>query len=485
LFPFQVELINIDRDSVAGSQGDGTFVIITTPNEGLAAPSTDWDGPLTNFFNDNAGCTVQGNNTPGQDSTDCYRYEEFDDVILALGASAWQEVGFDLDLSVTDFQFRAIVAADLANAAVNTPPTGNFEQASYSGTVPNNVTVRVLASDGVAPGAIQSINFDLDDNGTFEFVGTLGGPATARFADAQFACTPARVPGPTVIDAEITDNQNASIVVSADLTCAFPPADLTIDTQAPTSATAGSSYDVTITVQNVSFGPVSVADIQYNGAPQGATGFVLAGCTNALCTDGGVATRTINVTAGGAGTQTTHTGTVNYTGPGSPESDVATTDNVSQPNILLAWFDAGGAPITSAQVGDVVTLQICSTGPQRADMSTFSGIVGGFSALAAPVVASNVSDLATVTEGLGGCADVAATDRLDQPTVFVEADQDINLVNVTNSGQGIGVQGFFEVDLTLDAAGPLNVTLTNVEMSDFTFGTIPPSFTIPTLTVLP
>jgi len=103
LFPFETKVL----ESSPRTSGGGGIMVVELPNVGRVAPSTDWDGAPHNFFND-VGCPMG--------ARDCYRYETFGDPLPAGATSAASRVGFDVESTVSQFRFRAILAADLANA---------------------------------------------------------------------------------------------------------------------------------------------------------------------------------------------------------------------------------------------------------------------------------------------------------------------------------------------------------------------------------
>lgn len=88
-----------------GVQSDGTTVVVELPNQGRVAPSVDWDGEPHSFFND-VGCPA--------DSNDCFRFEPFGDV-LGGATSEFRTIGFDAEPTVSQFRARILVGADLAD----------------------------------------------------------------------------------------------------------------------------------------------------------------------------------------------------------------------------------------------------------------------------------------------------------------------------------------------------------------------------------
>ncbi len=98
-FPFELSVIT----NSGGVSSGGNEVLVTTPSDGAATVSNDWDGEPHSFFNDR-GC--------GATSTDCFRYEPYG-VIGAGAASAPRRVGFFVDPTVRELRIKLLVAADL------------------------------------------------------------------------------------------------------------------------------------------------------------------------------------------------------------------------------------------------------------------------------------------------------------------------------------------------------------------------------------
>ena len=97
LIPFEVAVLS------TGGPENSTVELVDL---GLLRPSTDWDVPPHDFFN-GAACG------PGTDD-DCVRSEEF--LAIAGGTtSEFRRIGFVHDPGVTQFRFRALLAADLVD----------------------------------------------------------------------------------------------------------------------------------------------------------------------------------------------------------------------------------------------------------------------------------------------------------------------------------------------------------------------------------
>lgn len=96
LIPFQLTLL-----TTAG----GRTVEIPAGDRVTASPS--WDGEPHDFFS-GLSCAV--------DPDDCFRWEPFTAPLRAGTTSEVRTVGFDIDLSVTSFRSRVLVAADVVDS---------------------------------------------------------------------------------------------------------------------------------------------------------------------------------------------------------------------------------------------------------------------------------------------------------------------------------------------------------------------------------
>ena len=107
-------------------------------------PSTDWDGVPHNFFND-ALCL--GLPAP---PADCFRYEPYG-ARLDAGGKAVRRVGFDVDPSVTTFTVYVVVAADVAERAIQTLALSRSSVAMTAGLggQPANEDVTVSSESGM------------------------------------------------------------------------------------------------------------------------------------------------------------------------------------------------------------------------------------------------------------------------------------------------------------------------------------------------
>lgn len=151
MFPFETPV----KTTTGGTTDSSNVVIVELPSHGEVMPSTDFNGDgatLTgapfNFFND-TGCPA-GENSAANAAADCFRYEAFSGPLGPSSSTAFQEIGFVIDPTVSQFRARMIVAADLESA---TPATA----ATLSGVVSSpvlgplaNVTVSVSGGAGTA-----------------------------------------------------------------------------------------------------------------------------------------------------------------------------------------------------------------------------------------------------------------------------------------------------------------------------------------------
>ena len=84
------------------------FQISNLQGGGSATPSTDWDRPPYNFFND-LGCASAGA------TSDCYRWEAYPAPLGPGATAAARTVGFDVSPTVQSFLVTLVLAADLQN----------------------------------------------------------------------------------------------------------------------------------------------------------------------------------------------------------------------------------------------------------------------------------------------------------------------------------------------------------------------------------
>jgi hypothetical protein len=198
LFPYDIAVAVTSGGSSTGGQGND--VIITLPSFGVVAPSTDWDGAPSNFFND-TGCPAGAN--------DCYRYEEYAGPITPGATTTAKTVGFDIDPTVGQFTARLILAADLQNSGppqvgiiagtVSSPQLGNL----------NGVTVTATAGVSTLPGTTAGA-------GAYSIANVPIGPASVAITGGLPAgCTN---PGPQ----STTVTNGATSTVNFSVTCPTP-----------------------------------------------------------------------------------------------------------------------------------------------------------------------------------------------------------------------------------------------------------------------
>lgn len=471
LFPFETVLINVDNEGVTGGQGDGTIVIVEAPNTGQVAPSVNWDGAPFNFFNDD-GCPV--------DANDCYRYEEFGGSILGGQTSAFQEVGFDLEATVNEFRFRGIIAADLEDATPNTPPTAAFVGEPYAGQVPNDVTVQLDGSDTDQGGGVALIEFDLDSDGVYE----VSVPQAGQTASAQAAFT-CSTSGSFPIVGRVIDNRGAETVANSSVDCAFPALNASVSIDAPASAQELTTQTIDVVVDNPGIGPVTGIAVEVTLDADGtlvdaggltAAGNVLTGTIAQL--DGGTSqTYSIQVQLEAAsGTPNTTTATIASGDDTDPADNSATAViEVTPPaNVFGVWTD-GTAAISSASVGDVIELQICSIGDTQAFQASLSGFSGQASV-------GGAVDLDTPVGGVGACAS-AGSDVVTELTPGQLVDP-FNFQSFSLSPTpGTGVQGIATISFTVTAAGELAPTLSVSTLQGFTLGALTPVVALPSIQI--
>lgn len=472
LFPFETSLININNQNVTGGGGDGTEVVVELPNQGLVAPSVDWDGAPHNFFNDSA-CLPSDN--------DCYRFETFGDPLAGGATSAYSTIGFDAEATVSQFRFRGIVAADLADATPNTPPVADVG-GPYTGEIPAAVALSAAASTD-PDGTIASYAWDLDNDGSFD---------DATGVSASFTCS---TPGTFPVAVRVTDNRSATADDASTVTCAFGPANVSITAVAQVagapvaSVVENTAFNWVVTVTNPGTAPVSgivvTSDIDDAATITGAgTGTVGAGNVVTFptfsLTGGASSTFTIAVTAeAAAASPSTNVATLASPDDTNPADNTASASvAVTAPaNVFGVWTNASNAAITSATVGSTVFLQICTT---VADTQAYQNFLTFPVALAS--VASGASDLNAVTTGAGACASTGTdvnTEFTGGPLVSPYNFQNFSL----SATPGTGAQGMGRIPFTLNAAGSLVVDITVTTLATFAGGTPTAVVSIPALTI--
>lgn len=196
---------------------------------------------------------------------------------------------------------------------------------------------------------------------------------------------------------------------------------------------------------------------------------------------------------GGSGTGSTATHTYGaagtYTVTLTVTDDMGATDTSSQSvtvqaaapsgNLIGQWVDAGGNAITSASVGQTVTLQICTT---ESAMNAFQGQLT-FDASATANGAG--SDLNSASSGVGACANAGGNDVMDQYTGAAAGATQVNILNFTISAtQGSGIQGLAAVSFNLTAAGTVQPQMPVIDVATaFDGSNLVMTPTLPALTV--
>jgi Carboxypeptidase regulatory-like domain len=170
MFPFETPV----KTTTGGTTDSSNVVIVELPSHGEVTPSSDFDGDgqtLTgapwNFFND-TGC-ADGENTTGNTTADCFRYEAYPAPLGPSSSSAYQVIGFVIDPTVAQFRARMIVAADLASAGPVSPSTLSGTVTSTSLGPLAGLTITVSGGAGTAT---------TDASGHYSIAGLNPGPKT-------------------------------------------------------------------------------------------------------------------------------------------------------------------------------------------------------------------------------------------------------------------------------------------------------------------
>ena len=122
-------------------------------------------------------------------------------------------------------------ATTLACLSANTDPTVSFSQALYVGTIGDGVPVSASASDPDPGDGITAIDFDLDDDGSYETIGTV----IDGSAQATFTCS---IAGTFDIGVQATDQNSGRGLAAAQVRCdepAAPSSDVSVSFPGPTS----------------------------------------------------------------------------------------------------------------------------------------------------------------------------------------------------------------------------------------------------------
>ena len=385
IFPFENVVTTTTGTVTQG--GETNDIIVETPNEGdvLTTDTADWVGPH-NFFNDD-GCPLGANLDGLQSDSDCYLYQPVlaagtgADRIDGLGSSEPIRVSFDPEVTVNQFRTRFIVAANLEDAVPNVDPTASFTFGSCEVGTP-------VDFDGSASsdsdGFLENYAWTWDDGSS---------DSGAGLATTQHTYTAA---GTYDVTLEVQDNRGGTDALTQQVTCTEPPPNASVSKvlQDPSGnpvsqVVEGQSYRYVITVAN-------------NGTISTVTGLVLE---DLLDSDIDPASVSVSVVGGTNPTFDLTGSTVTVPASGTmdiaPSSDVVITidftlltgivgggntlDNsadliatgndsdasddsaqvddipvVGQPNLLVRWVAQDNTPITSANVGETVRLQVCA-----------------------------------------------------------------------------------------------------------------------------
>jgi hypothetical protein len=433
LFPFEI-VVTQTPGSVSIDPANPNYVLVELPNQGLVAPSVDWDINPFNFFND-TGC--------GAGSNDCYRSEAFFDAagsspVLQGGATSQSRtVGFDHDPTVSQFRVRMILAGDLQDATPNTPPTANAG-GPYTSARGVPVTLNGSGTDP-DPGASLTFAWDFDADGQYD---------DATGANASFPCSTG---GVFTIGLRVTDNRGASATATAQVTCtdsgptanAGGPYNGVVGT--PITLSGSGTDDGAITAfawdldNDGQFDDSNLQNPSYTCSAAGAFIVRLQVTDNAVPPQTGVAQATVNCVAAAAGT------------------------------VRGRWVSSTGAPITSAASGATIFLEIDVQMAAGQNIDAFQGRVNF---PAAQITAFNAgADLncsgtgAVITNpGQATCPAGAPPanneDFLDQYTGNNSVAGELSFQNFSIAGNGTGIQGLARLRFTAGTAGAAAPTLT-------------------------
>ncbi|HSM05099.1 MAG TPA: PKD domain-containing protein [Longimicrobiales bacterium] len=213
---FQVTLTVTDDDGATDE--DQTSVTCAAANQ---APTADAGGPYSGPVTTSVAFNGTGSSDPeGGLLTYAWSVADGGEPTVLTGATPSYLCGSDattypVTLTVTDN--GGLTAEDgttvECTAPANSAPTVAFTLATYNGTTGADVTVTANASD--TDGSIAAIDFDLDDNGSYETAGSTG----SSTAQASFQCVDV---GTFDIGVRATDDDGAFGFGSAEVVCAAP-----------------------------------------------------------------------------------------------------------------------------------------------------------------------------------------------------------------------------------------------------------------------
>lgn len=230
-----------------GVSTSGNDVIIDLPNTGQVAPSSNFDGAPHNWFND-TGCPAGAN--------DCYRYEAYPVPVSAGATTSGQQIGFDIDPTVSNFSAKIIVAADLQNSGpaitrtvsgtVTSPQLGNLSSGS----------VTITGGFSQTPSA-----------GNYSIAGVGAGPRTVSYTP------PAGCSAPAPQSITVSSGSPDPIPVNFVVTCSAPTGTVTgaINFAAGTGSSPSLS-GVTVTVT-----PAAAGTSPVTGNPAAAGSYSIGG----------------------------------------------------------------------------------------------------------------------------------------------------------------------------------------------------------------
>ncbi|NOT08690.1 MAG: carboxypeptidase regulatory-like domain-containing protein [Gemmatimonadales bacterium] len=174
----------------------GNDIIIDLPNTGGVTPSPNFDVAAHNWFND-TGCPSGSN--------DCYRAEQYPVPLPAGATSAGQQIGFDIDPTVSNFSAKIIIAADLQNSGP-----------AITRTVSGTVTSPQL---GPLSGGTVSITGGFSTSpasGNYSIANVGAGPRTVSYTP------PAGCSAPASQNITISSGSPTPVVVNFTVTCTAP-----------------------------------------------------------------------------------------------------------------------------------------------------------------------------------------------------------------------------------------------------------------------
>lgn len=218
LFPFEITVTSTPGGATGG-QGQGNDVIVENPAYGAVQANAVWDGAPHNFFNDN-GCPAGSN--------DCFRWEEYPDIVAGSTTSG-QTVGFFTDPTVGTYRVRLLVASDLVNSGA--APVGDVAGTVSSPQIGNIASATVTVNPGGFTGTTGA-------NGSYAIGNVTTGAKTVAVSNLPAGCT---VPA----SQNVTVNPGATTTVNFSVTCQVPSGTVS---GTVTSSLGGGIQNVAVTV---------------------------------------------------------------------------------------------------------------------------------------------------------------------------------------------------------------------------------------------